>query len=361
MSICAKELSEISVRVREAGIQLIGESPAFLSLLGSVERVARHSTATVLICGETGTGKELIARAIHYLGERRDFPFVPINCGALPESLAENELFGHRAGAFTGASSEAVGLVRLAHKGTLFLDEVDSLPAKAQVALLRFLQDGRFRPLGAAKEEQANVRIIAASNSRLESDIKSGKFRRDLYYRLNLLALQVPPLRARCGDVHILARHFLEEYEQRYGSANKRIDQRTSVWFDEYSWPGNVRELENLLHREYLLSNDGELHIAVAGNLEERFFDFATGADPEMQLTYKVAKARALEEFDRTYLINLLRYAGGNVTKAARLAGKERRALGKLIKRYRIDHDDDPGKSRSSSLKPPGSFTPTAP
>jgi two-component system response regulator GlrR len=330
------DLATLRGRVLDAGIPLIGESPAFLGLLHSIERVARHGAVTVLIRGETGTGKELIARAIHYLSERRDHSFVPVNCGALPESLAENELFGHRAGAYTGAAHESIGLVRLAHQGTLFLDEVDSLPAKVQVALLRFLQDGRYRPLGAAREEQANVRIIAASNRCLEDEVRAQRFREDLFYRLNLLTLQVPPLRVRSGDVHVLAKHFLGECARRYSMPRKSLHERTRLWFEEYGWPGNVRELENLLHREYLLCDDELLRIAAPAGVD------APAPAPVVDLghlSYRAAKAHALEEFDRSYLVQLLQRTRGNVTKAAQLAGKERRALGKLLKRYDIAAD----------------------
>lgn len=324
-------------QIRKSGIPLIGESMLFVSLLRSVGRVASHS-ATVLIHGETGTGKELVARAIHYLGARRDFPFVPINCGALPESLAENELFGHRSGAFTGATHETAGLVRLAHKGTLFLDEVDSLPPKSQVALLRFLQDGHFRPLGAAKEELANVRIVAASNRSLEDEICAGRFRQDLYYRLNLIGLEVPPLRMRAGDVHLLATHFLQQCSERYQLPQKCLHHRTVSWFEQYGWPGNVRELENLLHRECLLCDEDELHIDAPGNLMSSSMETSTGDSKALHLTYQAAKAHALHEFDRIYLTQLIQHTQGNVTKAAQLAGKERRAFGKLLKRYHIAH-----------------------
>jgi DNA-binding NtrC family response regulator len=318
------------------GIPLVGESPAFVELLRCVERVAENSAATVLIRGETGTGKELVARAIHYLGARSDFPFVPVNCGALPDALAENELFGHRSGAFTGATQESVGLLRLAHRGTLFLDEVDSLSLKAQVALLRFLQDGSFRPLGEAREERANVRIVAASNRRLEQEIMVGQFRQDLYYRLNLIALEVPPLRARSGDVRVLSQHFLRECAERYRAAAKRLDETTLAWFGEYTWPGNVRELENLIHRGYLLCDGEELRIAAPAGLERHVPAQMVDEEVIGQLSCRVAKSRALQEFDRAYLTRLMQRTQGNVTRAAELAGKERRALGKLLKRYQI-------------------------
>lgn len=328
---------DIRARARTLGITLVGESQSFLRLLQVVDRVARHGNGTVLIRGETGTGKELLARATHYLGPRCDFPFVPVNCGALPETLAENELFGHRSGAFTSARDDSVGLVRLAHRGTLFLDEVDCLAPKAQVGLLRFLQDGHFRPLGASREERADVRVIAACNGNLEDGVAAGRFRQDLYYRLNLLTLDVPPLRSRSGDPSVLARYFLCESVQRYGLSPRSLSASTALWFDQYGWPGNVRELENLLYRECLLSDDEELRIAAPRDSQPSPAAHAPlCADDADPIQYKVAKSRALEEFDRAYLVRLLEHAQGNVTRAAEIAGKERRALGKLLKRYRI-------------------------
>jgi two-component system, NtrC family, response regulator GlrR len=329
-----EEMKEIRDRIRSSGIPLVGESIPFLELLRATEKMARHSSATVLIHGETGTGKELIARTIHYLSGRREYPFVPVNCGAMPEALAENELFGHRAGAFTHAAREAPGLVRLSHDGTLFLDEVDSLPAKAQVALLRFLQDGRFRPLGAGREEQANVRVIAASNRRLDLAVAEGDFRADLYYRLNVLSLEIPPLRIRAGDVVLLAEHFLREYAVRFGMPGKSLDDHTRSWLSDYPWPGNVRELENLLQREFLLADSANLSIS-RPCAEAPDSPRAAGESPGNG-SYREAKSRALEDFDRDYLQRVLRECGGNVTRAARMAGKERRAFGKLLKRYRI-------------------------
>jgi two-component system response regulator GlrR len=330
----------IRQRLFGAGIPLVGQSSTFLDLLRAVSRIAAHGTPTVLIRGETGTGKELVARSIHYLGPRRDYPFVPVNCGALPDLLAENELFGHRSGAYTGASRDSVGLFRIAHRGTLFLDEIDSLPAKSQVALLRVLQDGVFRPLGEVREEHTDVRIIAASNRCLETEIRAGRFREDLYYRLNLISLVVPPLRERVGDAQILSKYFLMQCAQRYCLPPRSVDDSTSTWFGEYAWPGNVRELENLIHREYLLGEDGELRIASpCGRPASRASSESLGvrlAAGEWR-SYRAEKLRALQEFDRAYLTELIRRARGNVTKAAQLAGTERRALGKLLKRYQID------------------------
>ena len=328
---------DLRTRARSAGIALVGESQPFLRLLQVMDRVARHGNGTVLIRGETGTGKELLARATHYLGPRCDFPFVPVNCGALPETLAENELFGHRSGAFTSAGNDSIGLVRLAHRGTLFLDEVDGLPPKVQVGLLRFLQDGHFRPLGAAREECADVRVIAACNGNLEDAVAAGRFRQDLYYRLNLLTLDVPPLRIRTGDASVLARYFLGETVQRYGLKSRSLSASTALWFDDYCWPGNVRELENLLYRECLLSDEQELRICAPAHTRTRETEHTASLAGELDpIRYKLAKSRAVEEFDRAYLVRLLEHAHGNVTRAAELAGKERRALGKLLKRYHI-------------------------
>jgi len=328
--------SDASQLVRFGGIPLIGESPAFLTLLRTVERIAAHDTTTVLIRGETGTGKELIARAVHYLGARRACPFVPVNCGALPESLAENELFGHRGGAFTGATQESVGLVRRAHGGSLFLDEVDALPPRAQVSLLRFLQEGCFRPLGATAEERVDVRVLAASNRCLETEVREGRFRQDLYYRLDVITLNVPPLRERTGDVRILSSHFLKQFAQRYAMRDRHLHEQSMRWFEQYGWPGNVRQLENLIHRECLLSEADELDIKAPVDFAALASQLPIDQAGLHELSYHSAKLRVLQEFDRNYLTRLIALAQGNVTKAARLAGKERRAFGKLLKRYGI-------------------------
>lgn len=343
MSTVGQDMLNICARASAIGIPLVGRSEAFLELIRKVERVARHGEATVLIRGETGTGKELIARATHYLGMRSSCPFVPINCGALPETLMENELFGHRAGAYTGAITEGPGLIRLADRGTLFLDEVDALPMKAQVALLRFLQDGHYRPLGGQREERSNVRIVAACNSSLETEVEAGRFRRDLYYRLNVLSIDVPPLRARSVDIPLLADHFLRECARRYSSFEKTLDSHTLSWFVQYSWPGNIRELENLLHRAYLMCEDCELRIRQPTDFA-RTYNEQTDTSLRIDVAaanYQAAKAMALEQFDRSYLSQVLALTEGNITKAARLAGKERRALGKLLKRYRISYSQE--------------------
>jgi DNA-binding NtrC family response regulator len=321
---------------------MIGQSPRFAAAMKLISRLANYD-APVLIEGETGTGKELAARGIHYGGRRRAKPFVPVNCGAIPEHLFENELFGHARGAFTDAGTAGPGLLRLAHQGTLFLDEIDALPAHGQVALLRFLQDGRYRPLGAGQEEAADVRIIAASNRKLETLVEERCFRADLLFRLRVLSLEMPPLRERPGDPLLLADHFLRKFAARYGDTRGKgrsgVDSHTRAWIDSYMWPGNVRELENVILRALLLADDQEFGIAVPDSRlsirSAHRLPQAAAEDPPQ--TYAVARLQALGLFDRKYLDDLLQRTQGNVTQAARLAGKERRALGKLLKKYQID------------------------
>lgn len=307
---------------------MIGRSCSYCELVKYI-RIAARSNAPVLIEGETGSGKELAARAVHYLSQRRDKPFVPVNCGAIPETLIESEFFGHARGAFTDAKQPQIGVVAHADSGTLFLDEVDTLPPKGQVALLRFLQDRRYRPLGHSTERHSDTRIIAASNVQLHERVHAGEFRSDLLYRLNILLIRVPPLRERREDLPLLAEHFLQVYRARYGLPRKRLHPTSLSWMQHYCWPGNIRELENLLHRQVLLS-DGEV-VHLTG--EQMPTAVADDGFPDFQH----AKAEAIESFERGYLMQVMTEARGNVTAAARLACKERRALGKLLKKHGID------------------------
>jgi DNA-binding NtrC family response regulator len=312
---------------------MIGASVAFRELMTLIAKLARYDVP-VLIEGETGTGKELAARAIHYNSDRRAHPFVPVNCGAVPDTLFESELFGHRRGAFTGAGDDQPGLVGLAHRGTLFLDEVDSLTLKGQVSLLRFLQDQQYRPVGGGAMRQADVRVIAASNRNLDELSATGQFRHDLYYRLTLMLLRVPPLRARHGDAPVLAQHFVRTASGRFDKPPKVFATDTLAWFDQYAWPGNVRELEHLVYREFLLSDETPLRIPPPdpGHLTLTI----DGSTPP---TYKQAKAAAIEAFERQFLTTLMARSRGCISAAARLVHTERRHLGKLLKRYRIDPD----------------------
>jgi DNA-binding NtrC family response regulator len=314
--------------------KVVGESAVFRAAWATIARVAR-SDAPVLIEGETGSGKEVAARAIHYGGPRREAPFVPLNCGALPDTLFESELFGHERGAFTDARERRTGLVREAERGTLFLDEVDALAPRAQVALLRFLQDSRFRPLG-GRECSADVRLVAASNRTLESLVTAGTFRQDLLYRLKVLHVVLPPLHARGDDVCLLADHFAERFARKYGLPAVRFDAAARRWITGQPWPGNIRELENWVHRQVLM-NDGIAAFDPRAEPADEAPAPASAAHDGHLPRYQLATAQALEAFEREFLLRALREAGGCVSSAAQLVGKERRAFGKLLKKYAID------------------------
>ena len=315
-------------------LNLVGRSPAFVDALNLIRKFA-DCEATVLIEGETGTGKELAARAIHYLGSRREGPFVPVNCGGIPESLVESEFFGHTRGAFTDAKEARRGVIAQSQGGTLFLDEVDALSARSQVALLRFLQDREYRPVGGATLFNADVRVVAASNADLAQMSQFGRYRQDLLYRLNVLSVQLPPLRERRMDVQLLAEMFLRRLSHQYGTANKHLHPETVEFLNQYAWPGNVRELENFIHRAFLLSERDHPMVRGVGGYKTG----STGSgDTQTQdwPSFAKAKARAIVLFEREYLEKALNAAEGNVTLAARRAGKERRSFGRLLKKHGI-------------------------
>ncbi|MBL8350912.1 MAG: sigma 54-interacting transcriptional regulator [Burkholderiaceae bacterium] len=316
---------------------MIGRSPRFLQALALIERMARFD-APVLIQGETGTGKELAARAIHYQSPRRHAPFVALNCGALPEALIESELFGVERGAFTDARQARSGLVAAAEGGTLFLDELDSLPLRAQVSLLRFLQDFTYRPVGGTRECSGDVRIIAAANPRFDQLLRSGSFRDDLAFRLNVLLLAMPPLRERPGDAALLAEHFIARHAGHYGMPPRKLHPGSLAWMARHPWPGNVRELDNRVQRALLLSDDERLQLDPAAMAPAPTQDAPrvtpSGARCAALAGYHEAREQALQQFERQYLEQLMAAADGNVTQAARLAGKERRCLGKLLKKH---------------------------
>lgn len=303
---------------------VVGEHPRIIGILRTLPTIA-CSEATVLLMGETGTGKEVLARAIHQLGPRHKGPFAPLNCGAVPPNLIENELFGHRAGAYTGATGSASGLVKEAEGGTLFLDEIDSMPPSAQVKLLRFLQQKEFRSLGSAQLLTANVRVIAASNANLEEAIRSGQLRKDLYYRLNIISLSLPPLRERKADIPLLAAHFLAK---RPPGTPRSISPGALKMLMAYDWPGNIRELENTIERALIFAQ-GE-------TVRPEDLELPGFAPEPDQPSFKTLKARAVAEFEKTYLLELLRSCNGNVTHAARAAQKNRRAFWELIRKHKL-------------------------
>jgi len=307
--------------------QFLGENPAFVEALQQIPRFARCD-ASVFIAGETGTGKEMCARAIHQLGPRAKHSFVPVNCGAIPSELVENELFGHAVGAFTGASSPARGLVHDAEGGTLFLDEIDSLPLPTQVKFLRFLQDREYRPLGSRRTCQADIRIIAASNADLEGFVRSGRFRADLFYRLNILPLKLPALRERREDIPLLARHFVVKYTNQLSLPMKELSRTALEKLLAYDWPGNVRELENTVERAIVLS---EQPLLTAADIRLPGIAASTG-----DKSFKALKARAIAEFETGYVRQLLLLHDGNISMAARVARKNRRAFWQLMRKHNI-------------------------
>jgi DNA-binding NtrC family response regulator len=304
-----------------------GSSPQFQKMYSQLQKIARVDV-TVFIEGETGTGKELAARAIHYLGARTGGPFIPVNCGALPETLVESELFGHERGAFTDAKVASPGLVSEADGGTLFLDEIDALSMKAQASLLRFLQDRTYRRVGGSAMRQAEVRIIAASNANLYQLVEERRFRRDLLYRLNVLTLTMPALRDRSGDPLELANLFLDRLSHQYRVPPKRLHPDSVAFIEQYAWPGNVRELENVVHREFLMCEGDELLLFGSSA------DAHAGTSSISEMNFKAAKARAIEDFERRYVSDLLQRTDGNITRAARLAGQDRSAFGKLARKH---------------------------
>jgi DNA-binding NtrC family response regulator len=320
-----------------AELNLVGRSPEFLEVLELTKRFSACD-ATVLVQGETGTGKELVARAVHYLSARRNFPFIPVNCGALPDTLVESELFGHARGAFTDARDARRGLIAEAQGGTLFLDEIEVLTPKAQAALLRFLQDLEYRPVGGAVVRDANVRIIAASNANLEELAEETRFRKDLLFRLNVLALNLPPLRKRGRDVVLLAERFLGRLERQYRTQPKSIHPDAVSRLTEHPWPGNVRELENLIHREFLMTDEPVIRLHCLAPAGERRKDMREAASSRMtESRFQEAKASAIARFERAYIVELLARTRGNISLAARVSGKERSRLGKLVKKYGIE------------------------
>ena len=305
--------------------QLVGESPDFMALLQKVPPISKCD-ANVLIQGETGTGKEVYARAIHYNSARAAKQFVPVNCGAIPAELVENELFGHERGAFTSAFALQAGLIEEANGGTLFLDEIDCLPPLAQVKLLRFLQEKEYKPLGSTRLRRVDVRIIAASNLDLEKAILNGKMRQDLFYRLNVISLTLPPLRERREDIPLLARYFVARYATEFNKELTGIAPDALRVLMAHSWPGNVRQLQHVIERATVM--------AAGSELTTKDLDIPISSDCE---SLREAKAKEIAKFEKNYIQGVLSVCNGNITHAAEVAQKNRRALWQLIQKHRID------------------------
>ena len=300
---------------------IIGESERLKCVLNIIEKVA-PTDSTVLIEGESGTGKELVAESIHYLSQRKEQPFIVLNAGALPEQLLESELFGHTKGAFTGAVEEKKGLAEIAHKGTLFLDEIGEIGLALQVKLLRFLETGEVRRVGDNKTKKVDVRIVTATNRKLEDEVKKGNFREDLYYRLNVIKIVVPSLRQRWQDIPLLVDYFLKIYDK---SGKKHLSNEALIALKNYQFPGNIRELVNLIQRGVILSTDTTIH-------KEDLFG---------RTVETTNQAITLKDMERRHIEQILQIANGNKTKAADLLGISVRNLYRKLKEYNLDQNYD--------------------
>ena len=304
--------------------EIITRSPAMEDVLGRARMVA-DSDASVFIQGDSGTGKELLARAVHKASRRAERPFVAINCGAIPEALLESELFGHKKGAFTGATADHKGLFQAADGGTLFLDEIGDMPLALQVKLLRVLQERQVRPVGATEGIPVDVRIITATHRDLAEEMAEGRFREDLYYRLNVVALELPPLAERSEDIPLLASHFLNQIAEKYGKDAKGFAPEAMERLVSAPWPGNVRQLFNVVEQVVTLSP--------TPIISEDLVQKALNEDPEDLPSF----ADARRKFEREYLVRVLQMTGGNVSQAARLAKRNRTEFYKLLNRHHLD------------------------
>jgi DNA-binding NtrC family response regulator len=315
---------------------IIGKSPAMQEVFALIRRLS-GSSASVLITGASGTGKELIAKAIHFNSPRRDQPYVAINCAAIPDTLLESELFGYKRGAFTDARSDRAGTFVEAHGGTIFLDEIAELPPALQAKLLRVLQEGEIRPLGAARSEKVDVRIVAATNRNLEASLESGAFREDLYYRLNVIHMHLPALRDRGEDILPLAEHFLARAAGKAGKEIRAFHESAKKALLGYGWPGNVRELENVVERAVALAEgplirDDELPAGVRERRAQEVDQDSLGVQDSLGAA--LARGLTLDELEREYIKRVLAAEGGNKTRAAQRLGLDRKTLYRKLEEY---------------------------
>jgi two-component system response regulator AtoC len=309
---------------RECGFDaIIGASPAMLAAKSLLERIAGSPATTVLLTGETGTGKDLAAKAIHYNSERASKPFVNITCSALPEQLLESELFGHERGAFTDARQQKRGLLETADGGTVFLDEIGEMTPGLQAKLLRFLEERTFKRVGGLSDIRVDVRVVAATNRDLEDEVRAGKFREDLFYRLQVMPIRLPPLRERVGDIRLLVGHYIDRYNREFRKHVRGLQPAAQALLDQYRWPGNVRELRNAIERAMLLADNGLLGVE----------DFATLSRTATMSIFRLPPEGVdLETVERQLLVQALQRAGGNQTHAGHLLGINRDQV-----RYRIE------------------------
>ncbi|VAX28292.1 Response regulator of zinc sigma-54-dependent two-component system [hydrothermal vent metagenome] len=310
-----QELEEMTAK-RYSFHNLAGKSPAMTKIFTFIEKIV-DSGGNVLIEGETGTGKEMIARAIHLCSQRKEKPFVPVNCASIPGGLLESELFGHVRGAFTDAKNDKKGLFLEADKGTLLLDEITEMPVTLQPKLLRALQERQVKPVGSNKYIPFDVRIISATNRNLREEVRAGRFREDLYYRLNIFRIELPPLRQRREDIPVLVQEFLNRYEQK--EKKTRISSEVMRFLMDYPWPGNIRELENVIERSVYLSEDGVVRIK---DLPDEML--ATGSAEE---GFRFTEEKSLDELQRQYIEHILERCGGNKKRAAEILGVNRKTI----------------------------------
>ncbi len=329
-----KMLSDENRRLKEqlrksSPNRIITNSHAMHEILKVIDRVSQ-TDANVLITGESGTGKELIARIIHSKSSRAEKPFIPVDCAAIPDNLLESELFGYEKGAFTGANTSRTGLFEAAQGGTLFLDEVGEIPLPMQAKLLRVIQERQVRPLGSNRFISIDVRIISATNRDIKKNVSEGTFRDDLYYRLNVIHINVPPLRDRKGDIPALALHFLQKFALMYEKDIRGISPDAMEVLENYAWPGNVRELQNVMERAVILCDGDRISLRDI----PREVCMMPGALASKNLSYKDAKKAWIAMFEKDYLTNLLKSTSWNISRAAEKAGINRRTIHRLIKRY---------------------------
>lgn len=305
---------------------IIGNSEPMIEVYKMINKI-KNAKATVLVTGETGTGKELIAKALHYNGARREKPFIPVNCCALTDSLLESQLFGYTKGAFTGALKDTPGLFELAEGGTIFLDEIGDTGANFQQMLLRVLEGGEIQPVGSAERKKVDVRVVAATNKNLENAIKEGKFREDLYYRLNVITITIPPLRDRKDDILPLARHFMNKYSKENNKTINEISPEARSILESYQWPGNVRELENTISKAVIFESGSRL---TPDTFPERM------SLPSNTSSMSGEDLLTLEDVSRAYIIKVLETTGGNKVKASEILGINRTSLWRMIQRLGI-------------------------
>lgn len=328
---------------------VIGKSKKIKQIYSMIEKIA-GTDSTILVTGESGTGKELAARAIHSLSPREENRFVSINCGALPENLLESELFGHVEGAFTGAVADKVGLFEVAQRGTLFLDEVGEMAPWTQVKLLRTLQDKKIRRVGGTEEAAIDVRIIAATNQDLKKKISEGKFREDLFYRLNVISFEMPPLRERKEDVPLFVNHFLKKYSMEIGKSMKRIAPDVMKLFESYPWPGNIRELENVIERTVAIEDRETITL---DSLPDELLTARKREETDLLFQKNFCLTSFLDEAAQSYIKQARLLSGGNLKKTASLLGISYRNLRYLIDKYKLKTDQETDEKEAKANQKP--------